>query len=79
MLRATQDAPPLTWHFLPAEAITRHLGFVKKYYQMDNEEIQEMIDRPKFISQWKRWMILWMMPVSRFSQYTKFSGRPHLC
>jgi hypothetical protein len=33
--------------FLPPEAITRHLKFVKKYYQTENDEIQEMIIRPK--------------------------------
>jgi len=38
---------PVYLDFLPPEAISRHTGFVKKYYQMDNEEIQEMITRPK--------------------------------
>ena len=33
--------------FLPPEAITRHLGFVKKYYQMEDDEIKEMMKRPK--------------------------------
>jgi len=33
--------------FLPPEAIDRHLGFVKKYYQMEDDEIKEMITRPK--------------------------------
>jgi hypothetical protein len=33
--------------FLPPAAVTRHLDFVKKYYQMENDEIQEMITRPK--------------------------------
>ena len=33
--------------FLPPEAIDRHLGFVKKYYQMNDDEIEEMIKRPK--------------------------------
>jgi hypothetical protein len=33
--------------FLPLEAITRHQGFVKAYYQMENDDIQEMITRPK--------------------------------
>ena len=33
--------------FLPPKAITRHLGFVKKYYQMEDDEIKEMMARPK--------------------------------
>ena len=33
--------------FLPLEAITRHLNFVKEYYQMENDEIREMMSRAK--------------------------------
>ena len=47
--RVFLDAQPASadLDFLPPEAIARHLGYVKKYYQMDNEEIQEMIESPK--------------------------------
>jgi hypothetical protein len=33
--------------FLPPEAITRHLSFVKKYYQTDTDDIREMMTREK--------------------------------
>ncbi len=33
--------------FLPSEAISRHLGFVKKYYQMEDDDIRDMITRTK--------------------------------
>jgi hypothetical protein len=33
--------------FLPPEAITRHLTLIKNYYQMEDEEIREMMTRPK--------------------------------
>lgn len=33
--------------FLPPEAINRHLGFVKKYYQMEDDDIKEMMMCPK--------------------------------
>jgi hypothetical protein len=43
------DANPASvdMDFLPPEAVSRHLGFVKGYYQMESEEIQEMVTRPK--------------------------------
>jgi len=33
--------------FLPPDAVARHQAFVKKYYQSKNDDIQEMIVRPK--------------------------------
>ena len=33
--------------FLPPEALTLQLGFVKMYYQMDDDEIRKMMTRPK--------------------------------
>ena len=45
---SAQDRPASSdLAFLPPEAITRHLGFVKKYYQMEDDEIKEMMTRPK--------------------------------
>ena len=32
--------------FLPSKAVTRHLGFVKKYYQLEDDEIKAMMARP---------------------------------
>jgi hypothetical protein len=45
---AAQDKPAsVDLPFLPLEAITRFLDFVKKYYQSEDDDIREMMTRPK--------------------------------
>lgn len=47
--RVFLDAEPasIDLSFLSPEAITRHLGFVKKYYQIEDDEVKAMMTRPK--------------------------------
>jgi len=41
------EPAPADLDFLPQKAIARHLGFVKNYYQIENNDIREMMARPK--------------------------------
>lgn len=47
--RVFLDAEPDSDHldFLPPEALPRQLRHIKSYYQMDDDEIQDMMQRPK--------------------------------
>jgi hypothetical protein len=41
------EAASVDLDFLPPDAVSRHLSFIKEYYQTESDEIQEMMTRPK--------------------------------